>query len=152
LLRDAARKLRFEPLLPAVPGPVEAFVDAAPDGGVLSLVYDPRAGLPPTVTTGAGMLVTEFRGDLLPEYLTKVAPQATTVERLRIDGHRAVWIAGAPHFFVFRAPGGDVVERDLQVAQNVLLIERGPVLVRMEGAFDRDTAVRLAGTLRPLAL
>jgi hypothetical protein len=151
-LDRAAKELAFEPLLPAVPGPVDAHVVSAPGGGVLSLVYDPRPGLPPTITTRTGMLVTEFRGDLVPGYLRKVAPQATTVERLRVDGHRAIWIAGAPHYFLFRAPGGEIAERDLQVAQNVLLIERGPVLVRMEGAFDRDTAVRLAGTLRPLGL
>ena len=151
-LRQAAREVRFDPLVPALRGPVDAYVQTAPDGGVLSLVYEPRPGLPPTVTTGAGLLVTESRGDLLPEYVTKVAPQATRVERLRIDGHRAFWISGAPHFFVFRTPDGEIAERDLQVAQNVLVIERGPVLVRMEGAFDRDTAVRLARTLRPLGL
>jgi hypothetical protein len=151
-LDRAANELPFEPLLPAVPGPVDAHVLSAPSGGVLWLVYDPRPGLPPTITTGTGMLVTEFRGDLFPQYLRKVAPQATTVERLRIDGHRAIWIAGAPHYFLFRTPGGEIAERDLQIAQNVLLIERGPVLVRMEGAFDRDTSVRLAGTLRPLGL
>ncbi len=151
-LDRAAKELPFEPLVPAVRGPVDAHLLSAPGGGVLSLVYDPRPGLPPTITTGTGMLVTEFRGDLFPEYLRKVAPQATTVERLRIDGHRAIWIAGAPHYFLFRAPRGEIAERELQVAQNVLLIERGPVLVRMEGAFDRDTAVRLAGTLRPLGL
>jgi hypothetical protein len=152
-LRGAAKALAFRPLRPRIVGdPDEVHVRAAPRGGELTLVYDPQEDLPPTITTGVGLLVTEFRGDLVPEYLTKVAPLATGVERFRIGGHRAVWIAGAPHYFLFRTPGGEIAERDLQVAQNVLLIERGRVLVRMEGAFDRETALRLAGTLSRLAL
>ena len=97
--------------------------------------------------------MSEFAGNVFPEYLKKITPEATTVQSLRVDGHRAIWIAGAPHYFIFRVPGQrTTAERDLQVAQNVLLIERGDVLVRMEGAFDRATAVRLAGTLRPFGL
>lgn len=152
-LRHAARELSFVPLVPRIDGgPDEVRLNPVPSGGELSLLYEPRPSLPPAVTTGTGLLVTEFRGDLLPEYLTKIAPQATSVERLRIDGRRAIWIAGAPHYFLFRTPDGQVSESDLQVAQNVLLIERGDVLVRMEGAFDRATAVRLAGTLKPFGL
>ena len=152
-LREAAQDVAFHPVLPRIGGgPDEVHVREAPPGGELSLVYGPRADLPPAITTGLGLLVTEFRGDLAPEYLTKVAPQATSVKRLRVDGDRAVWIAGAPHYFIYGAPGGGIAERDLQVAQNVLLIERGRVLVRMEGAFNRATAVRLAGTLSPFEL
>jgi hypothetical protein len=152
-LREAARDVAFRPLLPRIlGGPDEVHVRAAPRGGELSLLYDPRSDLPPAITTGLGLLVTEFRGDLAPEYLTKVAPQATAVSRLRVGGDRAIWIAGAPHYFFYRSPGGGIAQRDLQVAQNVLLIERGRVLVRMEGAFDRATAVRLAGTLSPFTL
>ncbi len=152
-LDRAARRLSFAPLVPRLEGgPDEVYVNEAPPGGELSLLYGPRPALPPAITTGTGLLVTEFRGDLAPEYLTKVAPQATTVQRLRVDGDRAIWIAGAPHYFFYDLPGGAFAERDLQIAQNVLLIQRGDVLVRMEGAFGLNTAVRLAGTLAPFGL
>jgi hypothetical protein len=145
---EAIPGLSFAPLKPRLAGsPAEVYARPQTPAGEISLVYEPRASLPPAITTGTGLLITEFRGDLLPEYLTKIAPQATTVERLRIDGHRAVWISGAPHYFLFRTPGGPIAERDLHVAQNVLLLERGPVLVRMEGAFSRATAIRLARSL-----
>lgn len=149
---EVIRKLSFLPLLPTRGGgPDEVYLRKGVPGGELNLVYEPRADLPATAS-GFGLLITEFRGDLLPGYLRKIAPATTTVERLRIDGSQAIWIAGAPHFFVYRAPGGDFSERDLQVAENVLLIEHGDVLVRMEGAFDRDAAVRVAGTLAPFDL
>ena len=142
--------LPFTPLAPAIPGGPSAV--GVRNHAELNLVYAPRPGLPPTRTTGAGLLVTEFRGDLAPEYLGKILPQATSVERLEIRGAPAAFISGAPHFFFFRGPDGGVTESDLQIAQNVILVQVGNVLVRMEGAFDRDTAVRLAGTLRPLGL
>jgi hypothetical protein len=152
-LERAARRLPFAPLLPRLAGgPDEVHVNEGPPGAELSLVYHPRRALPPAITTGTGLLVTEFRGDLAPEYLTKLAPQATTVRRLRVGGDRAIWIAGAPHYFLYDRPGGGIAERDLQIAQNVLLIERGDVLVRMEGAFNLTTAERLAGTLAAFRL
>jgi hypothetical protein len=145
---EAIPGLSFAPLTPRIAGPpTETYARPETPGGEVSFVYEPSASLPPAITTGTGLLVTEFRGDLLPEYLTKIAPEATRVDRLRIDGDRAVWISGAPHYFLYRTAGGPIAERDLHVAQNVLLLERGRVLVRMEGAFDRSTAIRLARSL-----
>ena len=92
--------------------------------------------------------MSEFRGDLAPEYFGKTAGQATRIERVRIDGNRAIWLEGAPHFFFYRAPGEPFREENLRIAQNVLLLERGRVLVRLEGAFGRDRAVELARSLR----
>jgi hypothetical protein len=146
---DAVPGLSFAPLVPRVAGgPDGVYGRPATPGGEISLVYPPGPELPRTTSTDAGLLVTEFRGDLAPEYLTKIAPVATTVERVVIDGDRGIWIGGAPHFFAYREPDGDLIERDLEVAENVLLLERGPVLIRMEGAFDRATAVRLAASLQ----
>ena len=107
-----------------------------------------RAGLPEAKSTGLGLLVTEFRGDLAPEYAGKIAGQATKVERLTVDGHRALWLQGAPHFFFYRSPGQPFREERLRIAQNVLLLEDGRLLVRLEGAFDREQAVELARSLR----
>lgn len=147
-LAEAASRLGFEPLLPRVLGaPDDVRLRRGASGARLSLVYDPQRGLPPATTTGAGLLVTEFRGSVVPEYLVKVVGPETEVEQLRLDGDRAVLITGAPHFFLFRDPAGEVIEERLQVAENVLLIERGGVVVRMEGAFERATALRLARSL-----
>ena len=148
-LAAARDSVAFDPLVPATAGePAGVFVDTGVQGGVLSLTYRPVEGLPQARSTRLGLLVTEFRGDLLPEYTGKIAGQATRIERLRIDGDRAIWLEGAPHLFFYRPPGEQFREENLRIAQNVLLLERGQVLVRLEGAFDREKAVELARSLR----
>ncbi len=149
-LSAARDQLAFEPLAPSVlGGPDRVYVDPGVPGGALALVYRPSPRLPRTTSTGVGLLVTELRGRIAGEYLHKVVPQATTVERLRVDDRRAAWIAGAPHFFFYGAEAGGIAQHELEVAQNVLLVDRGRVLVRLEGAFGRREAVRLAGSLVP---
>lgn len=145
--RAALADAPFTPLLPARAGePASVHLR---DGIELALAYPPAPGRPEASTTGLGLLVTEFRGDLHPAYVGKIAYQATAVERLRIGGDRAIWLEGAPHLFFYRSPGQDLSERDLRLAANVLLLERNRLLVRLEGAFDRDEALALARSLRP---
>ena len=148
-LAEAREVLGFEPLVPEAAGrPDRVFVDRDVPGGRLSLEYQPQRGLPEARSTGLGLLVDEFRGDLNPEYAGKITGQATQVQRLRIDGELAIWLEGAPHFFFYRAPGNPFQETELRIAQNVLLLERGNLLVRLEGAFDRARALELARSLR----
>ena len=147
---DAARdELGFEPLVPRAGGPPDGvYVDGRVPGGRLSLAYRARTGLPEARSTGLGLLVDEFRGDLSPDYGAKIAGQATRVERFRIGGERAIWLEGAPHFFFYRLPDESFRNEELRIAQNVLLLEQGRLLVRLEGAFGRGRAVKLAGSLR----
>ena len=98
---------------------------------------------------GLGLLVSEFRGDFAPEYMGKIAGQATHIERLRADGDRAIWIEGAPHLFFYRPPDSDFAESELRLAHNVLLVERGNLLIRLEGSFNRERALELAHSLGP---
>ena len=147
-LEEARGQLAFTPLVPSDPGdPDGVYVRSGAPGGELSLAYRARPGLPRAGTTRLGLLVSEFRGDLQPEYVGKVVGQNTVVDRLRVNGERALWIEGVPHFFFYRGPGGSFVEHELRLAQNVLMLERGAVLVRLEGAFSRERALRIARSL-----
>jgi hypothetical protein len=65
-----------------------------------------------------------------------------------VDGHEALWIEGAPHLFFYRSPRRGFTERGLRLAANVLLLERGRLLVRLEGAMSRERAVAIARSLR----
>jgi hypothetical protein len=148
-LAAARERLGFEPLVPRAGGqPDGVFMSRGVPGGRLSLTYRPRPGLPEARSTGLGLLVEQFRGDLAPEYFGKTTGQATRVQQLLVDDTRALWLEGAPHFFFYRSPGQAITEDRLRIAQNVLLIERDPLLVRLEGAFDRERAVELARSLR----
>ena len=150
-LEQATSVLGFTPLVPADPGnPDGVYVRRDIPGGELALAYRPRAGLPEARTTGLGLLVTEFRGDLVPELIGKLAGSATAIEELTLDGERAVWIEGAEHFFFYRRPDGQTTDRELRLAANVLLLERGNRLVRLEGAFGLERAEQIARSLQPL--
>ena len=149
-LQHARAVLGFEPLVPAAAGSPDAvFVDGSVSGGRLTLEYRPRRDLREAKSTGLGLLVDEFRGDLNPDYAGKMAGQATRIEPFTLDGERAIWVAGAPHFFFYRAPGNAFEERRLRIAQNVLLLEHGRLLVRLEGAFGKERAIELARSLGP---
>jgi hypothetical protein len=148
-LEAADERLAFDPLVPADPGdPDGVYVSDRASGGELSLTYRPSEDLPRARTTGLGLLVTEIRGDLMPEFFQKLAPQDAVIEELTVGGEPAAWIEGAEHFFFYRAPSGEVVEDEMRLAQNVLLMQRGPMLIRLEGAFDRDRALEIAASLR----
>jgi hypothetical protein len=148
-LATATDRVGFAPLVPQLLGePDLVYLREGLPGGELSLAYRPRPNLARASSTDLGLLLSEFRGDLSPEYLGKVVGPATAVEQFRIDGNRAVWIEGAPHFLLYRDPDGQVVESTMRLAQNALLLERGGLLIRLEGAFDRPTATAIARSLR----
>jgi hypothetical protein len=147
-LARARELLGFTPIVPRAAGaPDRVFADGTVPGGRLSLEYRPRRGLPEARSTRLGLLVDEFRGDLNPDYVGKMAGQATRIEPFELDGEHAIWVAGTPHFFFYRAPGNAFQERELRLAQNVLLLERGRLLVRLEGAFGKERAIKLARSL-----
>jgi hypothetical protein len=148
-LDEATERLGFTPLVPQALGePDGVYVREGLPGGELSLAYRARPGLPRALSTRLGALVGEFRGDLSPEFLGKLVGPGTTVERLTVDGERAIWVEGAPHFLLYRDPAGQVVESSMRIAQNTLLLEHGALLVRLEGAFDRERALAIARSLR----
>jgi hypothetical protein len=138
-LAAARHELAFAPLLPLALGdPDGVYTRREPSGGELTLDYRRHARL----------IVTEFRGDLHPDYAGKIADPATSVEPVSVGGMRALWVAGAPHFFFYRDERGRVREGTLRLAQNVLLVEHGRVLVRIEGPLGKPEALRIARSLR----
>jgi hypothetical protein len=148
-LSTARRRLDFRPLVPRrLGGPDLVYVRGGPRGGELSLVYRARPSLPRSRFTDVGLLAGEFRGDLEPDLVGKVVGPGTRLRQLRVGGDPAVWISGAPHEVFYRGPEGGIRATTTRLAGNVLLLERGRRLIRLEGAFGLQVAVRIAGSLR----
>jgi hypothetical protein len=148
-LEGARGRLAFAPLLPTGLGAPDAvYLHRRVGGGELSLAYRARPVLPRARSTRLGLLMSEFRGDLHPDYVGKVVGPAAVAERLVVDGNPGIWVEGAPHFFFYRDPDGQMIENELRLAENVLLVKRGDLLVRLEGAFGRERAIRIARSLR----
>ena len=135
-------------LVPTALGrPDGAYAAEEPYGLRLTLVYGPGDGVPRSQYTGVGILVTEFDGAIDTRYLDKMVDVGTSVERLTVDGNRALWLEGGPHFVVFRTDTGEMGDDMGRLAGNTLLVEHGTKLVRIEGEIDRERAIEIAESL-----
>ena len=149
-LDQARAAVPFPVGVPAVLGtPDGVFLDTAGGGRpIVWLTYRPRPGLPRAGETGVGLLVAQLEGRAGP-LIEKSAGAGTTLERLRVDGDPAMWLAGDPHGFAYLPPsGGPVFDGRDRLAADVLAVDRRDgVLLRLEGRMDRATAVRIAASL-----
>ncbi len=150
-LESARDELSFEPLLPAYPGEPDGVftaVENVPPGGELILTYAPRPGLPRSRYTGVGLLLDQINGNFAPGFFGKLIPRGVRIERLRIDGHYAIWIEGLHEFHYKDATTHTFRIGRTRLAGNTLLIQRGPVMIRIEGKFGLARATAIARSLR----
>jgi hypothetical protein len=114
-------------------------------GESVSLVYGERPGYARASTTGAALLVQEFRARVGP-FIEKTLGGASELERLTVGGDPAYFIAGA-HGFAYQGED-DVRFEDQRLAGNTLLVERADgLLIRVEGDLTRDRAVAVARSI-----
>jgi hypothetical protein len=145
--REATPAEVEEALVPSALGPPDAaYVAEEPYGRRVTLVYGPGGGIPSSPYTGIGLLVGEFRGRVDEGFLDKLATSDTTVERLQVGPYRALWLEGGPHVVMIEGESGSQEDRG-RLTGNTLLVERGEVLVRIEGELDRERAIEIAASL-----
>ena len=143
---EAGRRAGFAVAVPRALGTPDAVYVSR--GGIVSLAYAPRPGLPRDTRTGLGALVTELRAAGITKYLAKTAGPRTVVEPVRVDGARGVFLSGEPHELLIEQPDRMVRPLPARLAGNALAFERGDLVLRLEGRFDREHALALARTLR----
>jgi hypothetical protein len=147
-LAGAGELASFDVLVPEALGePDDVYHSDSPPGGRTSLVYRPREDLPDARGSGIGLLVTEFRGDVTPDFVGKLADQGVRITRVEVEGDPGIWLEGSPHVVFFRAADGEVRENTSRLAGNTLLLELGGVLVRLEGEISRERALEIAASL-----
>ena len=140
-LAVARRAAGFPVPVPSAVGPPAVYLARVPDTGPrVSLVYAPQQGIPRSRISGVGLLVTAFRGDPFP--LIQKTVIGTHAERLTIAGSPALWLPHA-HGFAYATPGGGGFEPQ-RLADRTLLVERGGVLLRIEGRITRARAIAIA--------
>jgi hypothetical protein len=111
-------------------------------GDSVSLVYGERPGYARADTTGAALLVQEFRARVTP-FIMKSVGGGARLERLRVDGAPAYFIVGS-HGFAYEQDGSTDFEQQ-RLAGNTLLVERPDgLLLRIEGEIPRGRAVAIA--------
>lgn len=143
-MADAQSKVSFPIAVPAELGAPDAvYVVSGIPGGEVALAYTPRPGIPLVKQTALGVLITEFRGDLNPRYITKGVDEGTTLEEVSVHGDPGWWIAGQPHMVVIRVGGQDQPET-LRMAANTLIWEHAGVTYRIESGLSKADAFRIA--------
>jgi hypothetical protein len=145
-LQTAASQLAFTPLLPgALPPPDGVFVRQPPTGGALSLAYAAGAGRPPAIgDSHVAILITEFRGDLAPEFFGKFVLPDATLEQVKVGADSGYWIAGSPHAVGYHDQNGNITVDDLRLATNTLVWQHGNLLLRIEGTQSKEQALAIA--------
>jgi len=146
---DRARaEVTFPVTLPGMLGPpAAAYVRTPPPGGEVSLVYLPGPKLPEAHSTGVGLLLTEFRGSVAPEFFGKILGPGTVIQEVDVAGTRGYWITGSPHAFFYKQPGATLTDEPLRLADNTLLWEKEGVTLRIESDLDRESALRVANSI-----
>jgi hypothetical protein len=149
-LDEAGGAVAWPVLVPEDPllgPPDEVYLDLAHRDGAVSLVWGARRGLPTASTTGAGLLLTEFRGSISERFFQKFVGPGTTIERVHVGDRVGYWISGAPHEVVVLDPSGEPIVDTIRLAGNVLMWEDGELTLRLESELGRDDALRVAASV-----
>jgi hypothetical protein len=128
---EAERRVGFELLDVGEPDAVYVLGDR-----MASLVYgDPEH---PRV------VLSQLRGSVYEGFVKKAGGRGTLVEEVSVDGAYGLFVSGDEHYVVFRDELGSITDEQTFLAGNVLLWNRGELLLRLEGDLTRDEALELA--------
>jgi len=147
-LTEAREAVDINVLVPQRLGrPDGVFVGRQPVGGRVTMVYEPRAGLPEDRNTGVGMLVTLFRGSTDTGFVQKNVGPETSVRPITVEGAPGMWIEGAPHTVEYVDSGGQSFPDSLRLAGNVLIWQVGEVTLRLESGLQLEPSLDVARSM-----
>ncbi len=108
-------------------------------GRAASLVYGP--------VDRPRLVLTQVRGRLWEGFVKKVGSSGTQIDQVTVDGEPGLFVSGDEHFVMYIDETGDVTDERTYLAGTVLLWNRGPLLLRLEGDLTRDQALVLAESI-----
>ena len=130
--KEAERRAGFR-LLDLGSEPDAIFV--RPDG-LASVVYGDPAR--------PRLVLSQARGAVYDGFIKKTGAGGTTIRYVTVDGEPGLFVDGADHFVMFLNERGEISDELTFLAGTVLLWNRGPLLLRLEGDLVIGEAVALA--------
>jgi hypothetical protein len=149
-LADAQAKAGFTikvPALPVLGQPDEVYFITPPEGGEVALVYGERPGMRRASETGVAVLVTEFRGDINPDFMGKMVGPGNKLEQVTVNEAPGFWIEGKPHVLIYKDRHGQYVDDRLRLAANTLVWEKNGVTYRIESVLSKGDALAIAQSM-----
>lgn len=144
---DEARTLAgFKIVVPGPPlGKPDAwFVESIAEERAITLVWGADKDLPP-IRHGVSILATETPGSVEPMFVKKFLGPGSHAGSVTVNGAPGLWITGAPHVLAW-SDRGVFQQQTLRLVGNVLLWNRGSLLLRIEGARTLAEARHLASS------
>ena len=134
-----------EPADPGIAEPAEVLLDRTPSAvTAVTLVYPPGTGLPRAAETGAGALLSEFRGTFDNVIFQKIVYSVPGARRTTVRGAAALWVSG-PQDLILGA--GDSAPFSARRSANSLLWVRAGVTYRLEAEVSLTRAVEIASSV-----
>ncbi len=150
-LDEAREQVPYTVLVPEQPGlgaPDEVWLNPIAVDGAVWFVYHATGEIPEVSTTGARLLIGQFRGELNPGMYGKGIPSGTQVEEITVHGQPGYWITGSPHTFSYFDPDEEMPQDTSRLAGNTLLWQQDGLTLRLESAQDRASAIAIAESMR----
>ncbi len=93
------------------------------------------------------LVLSQARGAIFEGFLKKTGSSGTTVRYVTIDGKPGLFVDGREHFVMFLDRNGGIRDERTYLAGTVLLWNRGPLLLRLEGDMTLAEARELANSV-----
>jgi len=90
------------------------------------------------------LVLSQARGAIFDGFIKKTADRGTRIEEVTVDGERGLFVDGPDHFVMFLDENGLITDESTYLAGTVLLWNRGPLLLRLEGDLTLGEAFALA--------
>lgn len=122
--------------------PDAVYIDRSTETRV-SLVYEPRPGIPAAEETGVGVLLAQFPSTLDEGLFKKLIDQDVDVDFVRVGDHEAYWIEGQ-HELLLLDGSGNIVPDTARLAGNTLIWEVNGITLRLEADIGLRRALEIA--------
>ncbi|MEA2434687.1 MAG: hypothetical protein QOG54_2144 [Actinomycetota bacterium] len=146
-LDEAGARVDFGLRVPEVLGPPpEIYVQKETPTVFVSMIWPATQDLPRATSTGVGALLTQFRSHVEQDFIKKLTQTKVEVIQVTAEGVEGYWVEG-PHSFMLLDAQGRPQEDSARLSGNTLIWEKNGVTYRLEGDFDRATAIRIANSM-----